>query len=68
MDREPKDDESAEETTEMRKRIVGLWSAIATMGPTNHTAAGLGELTRTRIGTMARCTRQRTIVLPWPCA
>jgi hypothetical protein len=29
-----------------------------------NTGAGLGELTRTRIGTIARCTRQ-TIVVLW---
>jgi hypothetical protein len=48
----------------MRKRIAGLGIAVAAMGAPNHTAAGLGELTRTRIGTIAQCTRQGTMVVP----
>jgi hypothetical protein len=75
---DPKDDYSAEGTTVMRKRIAGLGIVIAAMGAASgvgpparpsrragHTAAGLDELTRTRIGMIARCTRQGTIVVPW---
>jgi hypothetical protein len=58
------DDYTAEGTTVMRKRIAGLGIAVAAMGAPNHTAAGLGELTRTRIGTIAQCTRQGTMVVP----
>ena len=62
----------------VRKKIAGLGIAIAALGAASgawttasgpsrragHTGAGLGELTRARIGTIARCTRQ-TIVVPW---
>ncbi len=44
------------------------FKAMLVAGPSRragHTAAGLGELTRTHINTIARCTRQVTIVVPW---
>jgi hypothetical protein len=61
----------------MGKKIAGPGIAPAALGAASgawttasapsrwagHTGAGLDELTRTRIGTIARCTRQ-TIALP----
>jgi hypothetical protein len=57
-----------------RDQVVEYWSLAdepalgrqlgLRAGPATHTAAGLGELTRARIGTIARCTRQGTIVVP----
>jgi hypothetical protein len=53
---------SAQQDPEQSKALLGHQ-----LGPSRragHTRAGLGELTRARIGTIARCTRQ-TIVVPW---